>query len=198
MPDEPTLGVLAGGGLGTLMVVVYGLWDRFFRAESKHNEDARREREAERAGLNERQRAIMDGYERAAGRAESDTDRERKRRLDVEAEADDLSKRLDDSHEDVRAWKLRAHALKHELENTRTIVDHLMEARGLAPIVWFDETLPLLTEIRADNLDRTKRYADWRLKQATLRSKAAVDFKSAAITEAIGQFLIPVENVDEE
>ena len=193
MADESAFGILAGVGVGGAWIVASGLYDRWFAGRSKLVADTQKERD----GLSARQTALLDSYQVAKVRAEEDATRERARRLLVDTENDTLLKRLDDAGEDTRAWKSRARCLKHELENTRTVVNHLMVARGMAVIEWFDEELPAIDDIRADNIARAGRYAAWRKTQSILPSRAAAALSTPAVTAAIGQFLIPAEHLDE-
>ena len=165
MADDPSHNLLAivGGSSGAVILAVFwGVWDRISGRRAKAEDRDLAQRQAVLAQADTATSAVIMTLERNLARAEQDATRGRERNEVLEARCDMRESEKDLAWDVARLWKVRAHVLKHELENARTAADGLLASRGGQARPWFDETLPALEAIAMDTLARTERFAAWR------------------------------------
>lgn len=137
--------------LGTAAGAVWAAWKFSLERQDKREIAVETREEQQRRELDERQEAMAKRDAVAAAWVREDAERYRKRVIEVEAERDEAYHSADAAWDIARGWKDRAHQLKHDLDNARTMVNG--SHRG-QPRIWPNEQLPPLDKIIEDNARR--------------------------------------------
>ena len=154
----------AGNGLFTILLAAVSapgvitaavtLWRWWVDRGDKKGEHALTREQRERKDFEDRLAEMNKRDAEIFIRTRDDADRYRTRLLEIEAERDESYQNADAAWDISRAWKERAHHLKHELENLRSAFNGLCIQSGVPKRSWIDERLPPLDQIVEDNARR--------------------------------------------